>query len=730
MHVRRLRTGTPARSGAGRRIRAIGVAAAVLATALVAGAPPAPPAGAVPPRPADGRYHVVTVASSGSGQLAVDDLAAGPDGRMWYSAPAFATWAIGALTPAGERAVYPMPGPVLDLVAGSDGNMWAATADAIFRMGTGGGGTSFPLPPYGGPPASTTTIHELALGADGNVWYLRGGTTIGRVEPNGTITEFVQPDDGLSEIAAASGAAVWVADRNAHTLLRVTTAGAVTSTASPVSVPQALATGADGTLWVGGAGVGKLPPGGAGEVVTTEADVSHLAIAPDGGVWVADSFGISEVLDDGSLATRVVTGGTGDLTAGTDGYMWFARDFSEIAKVSWAPDPAGEFTGVEPARVFDSRSGLGRGGVTTPLASGSITPVQITGRGGVPADGVSAVVANVTVVGPTQAGFLTVWPAGGHLPTISNLNFVPGQTVPNLVTVGVGTGGQILVYNPAGVSHVVVDVVGWYADRWGAGGARYTSLSPSRRFDTRVGANGVPAAPLPPGGSLVVDVTGSSGVPSAGVTAVVMNVTVTEPTAAGYLTVHPGDGAVPLASNLNFSAGQTVANLVTVQVPDDGLVSFFNAVGTTHVIADVVGWYGPSDERGGRFIPVTPTRIVDSRPSRPIAGGESRLIQVAGRGIAPIVPAADVEAVALNVTAVSPTAAGYLTVYPDDDCQGPPFASNVNFTAGAVVPNMVLSDLGWHPSCSQRGSVEIYNPVGSTHVLVDVFGWFTGDTPP
>ena len=98
MHVRRLRTGTLARSGAGRRIRAIGVAAAVLATALVAGAPPAPPAGAVPPRPADGRYHVVTVASSGSGQLAVDDLAAGQDGRMWYSAPAFATWAIGALT--------------------------------------------------------------------------------------------------------------------------------------------------------------------------------------------------------------------------------------------------------------------------------------------------------------------------------------------------------------------------------------------------------------------------------------------------------------------------------------------------------------------------------------------------------------------------------------------------------------------------------------------------------
>ena len=151
------------------------------------------------------------------------------------------------------------------------------------------------------------------------------------------------------------------------------------------------------------------------------------------------------------------------------------------------------------------------------------------------------------------------------------------------------------------------------------------------------------------------------------------------------------------------------------------------------MIADVVGWYGPSDERGRRFIPVTPTRIVDSRPLvRSRAGSHG---DPGGRaGIAPIVPVVDVEAVALerhgrlaHRRRLTPP------WYPDDDCQGPPFAAASyadSHGGGGGAQHGLGRTLGWHPSCSQRGSVEIYNPVGSTHVLVDVFGWFTGDTPP
>ncbi len=69
---------------------------------------------------------------------------------------------------------------------------------------------------------------------------------------------------------------------------------------------------------------------------------------------------------------------------------------------------------------------------------------------------------NVTVTEPSAASFLTAWPAGQALPLAANLNYVAGQTVPNLVVAKVGAGGKVSLYNAAGSTHVVADVVGWY----------------------------------------------------------------------------------------------------------------------------------------------------------------------------------------------------------------------------------------------------------------------------
>jgi hypothetical protein len=89
-----------------------------------------------------------------------------------------------------------------------------------------------------------------------------------------------------------------------------------------------------------------------------------------------------------------------------------------------------------------------------------------------------------------------------------------------------------------------------------------------------------------------LQVDGRGGVPASGVSAVVLNVTVTQPTAGGYLTVWGDQTAQPTASNLNFSAGQTVPNLVVAPVGADGRVAFFNgSAGTVHLIADVAGYY-------------------------------------------------------------------------------------------------------------------------------------------
>lgn len=122
-------------------------------------------------------------------------------------------------------------------------------------------------------------------------------------------------------------------------------------------------------------------------------------------------------------------------------------------------------------------------------------------------------------------------------------------------------------------------------------GDRFNSLSPSRILDTRSGTGGF-SAPVGVGGTISPTVTGVGGVPASGVSAVVLNVTVTEPTASeGFLAVFPSGATRPMASNLNFVAGQTVPNLVMAKVGADGKVSVFNNLGTSHVIFDVVGWY-------------------------------------------------------------------------------------------------------------------------------------------
>jgi hypothetical protein len=80
--------------------------------------------------------------------------------------------------------------------------------------------------------------------------------------------------------------------------------------------------------------------------------------------------------------------------------------------------------------------------------------------------------------------------------------------------------------------------------------------------------------------------------------AVVVNVTATGPTAGGWLTVYPSDQVLPVARTLNFSAGQTVANLVKIRVGADGKLKITNTGGvmtggTVNILADIVGYYQP-----------------------------------------------------------------------------------------------------------------------------------------
>jgi hypothetical protein len=335
---------------------------------------------------------------------------------------------------------------------------------------------------------------------------------------------------------------------------------------------------------------------------------------------------------------------------------------------------------------------------------------------------VAAAVLNVTATNPTKQSFLTVWPTGLSRPTASNLNFGPGQTVPNLAEVGLGSNGKVNVFNPTGSVDVVVDVEG-YVGPAAAGTGLYHPLAPARITDTRLNS-GFPNSgdTLGPGGTLNVQVTGQGGVPASGVGAVVLNVTATNPTALSFLTVWPTGASRPTASNVNFVAGETVPNRVQVPVGTAGKVSMFNAAGSVDVVVDVGGYFTDSSDpsaTGAQFVPTTPARITDTRASSgfPNAGqtlgpGGSVVFGVSGAGG---VPAAAVAGV-LDVTVTNTTKSSVLTVFPRGFTR--PTASDLNWVAGETVANLTVAESG------RGGSVVAFNAAGSVDVVVDVSGWY------
>lgn len=235
---------------------------------------------------------------------------------------------------------------------------------------------------------------------------------------------------------------------------------------------------------------------------------------------------------------------------------------------------------VTPTRVLDTRSGPGQIGRFAPAETRNLS---VVGVGGVPA-GARAVVLNVTGVGPTRPTHLTVWPAGTAKPLSSNLNVPAGDVRANQVIAKVGQDGLISLYNNAGATDLVVDVVGWF----GATGQRFTPVAPARLWDSRGGPGAVGS--LGPAGVREVVVVGAGNVP-AEAKSVVVNITVVNPTAATYLTAWSTGSNKPATSNLNVPAGDVRANLAMATVGSGGKVSFYNNAGDAHVVVDVVGWF-------------------------------------------------------------------------------------------------------------------------------------------
>ncbi|MCU1391669.1 MAG: putative thermolysin family peptidase [Ilumatobacteraceae bacterium] len=509
----------------------------------------------------------------------------------------------------------------------------------------------------------------------------------------------------------------------------------VTATNAVGPGPASAASNAMTTITVPGAPTGVT----AAAASTSSINVSWAAPSSNGGSPII-SYAVTPSTGGSALAAVTVAGTSASITGLTPSTTYtFTVKASNVAgsgpgsasasattpaAVDSSPPPVTtptpKFVSLLPARLLDTRDG----GPTTDgqfsgiglRAPGSVTALTVAGRGGVAADA-AAVVLNITVTVAADAGYISVYPCGGDPPTASSVNYVVGQTIPNLVASKVGTNGQVCLFTQSQV-HLLADVSGYFPQ-----GSSLTSLVPARLLDTRPGqltTDGVSAGIGQAGAASVtqVQVTGRAGVP-ADASAAVLNVTVTGAQGAGYVTVYPCGGEPPTASNLNYVAGETIANAVVTKIGDGGKVCIFSQA-ATDLVADVNGYF-PSDPS---LTPLVPARLLDSRPTGLTTDGQSQAlgvrpagsvteVVVTGRGGVP----SNATAVVLNVTVTEAAGAGYATVYP---CGSePPTASNLNYGPGDTIANAVITQVG------AGGEVCIFTQQ-DTQLLADVNAYFAG----
>jgi hypothetical protein len=150
----------------------------------------------------------------------------------------------------------------------------------------------------------------------------------------------------------------------------------------------------------------------------------------------------------------------------------------QLAAAEHGTSTASSFVPIVPCRLTDTRAASQVGSRNTPLDATETVTLAVWGSNGncsIPASA-TGITSNVTAVDPSAAGFLTAFPAGGHRPLSSNLNWAANDPpTANQVTVGLSQDGTVNVYNSAGTVDVIIDIVGYYAPAQTAVPARPSS---------------------------------------------------------------------------------------------------------------------------------------------------------------------------------------------------------------------------------------------------------------
>ena len=468
-----------------------------------------------------------------------------------------------------------------------------------------------------------------------------------------------------------------------------------------------------------------------------------LNVQPDGKIVASGFYGLSNDQIDGDMVVvRLRADGSPDYTFGESGIL-FTDEIPNLYGLDVQVQPNGQLlisgvvlatsgsdirefivrlnatqpvsiNGLTPSRLADTRRGSPQGTINVAqkkYGSSSILELNISGVSGLPLHGIGSVILNVTATEPESDGYLSVY-ACGTRPETSHLNFVTNQVISTSVTTEVSLAGKICIYASA-PTNIIVDVNGWSAPNTG-----YVPIAPARLFDTRSlsphGLIKVDKKKYGVSAELRVKVAGVGSLPSSQFGSLNTSITVTEPSADGYLTVYPC-GTRPLASSLNFTAGQTISASVTTPVSSDGEICIYSSA-PTNVIADAFGW----SVAGTGITPVVPTRLIDTRSASPQGVisitqkkyGASDELRLPLHGAASL-PTSGMGSVQLTLTVTGSQEAGFITVYP---CGILPLASHLNFGAGQTIATAVTAQV------SADGEICVHSSQ-FVNIIVDINGW-------
>jgi streptogramin lyase len=696
------------------------------------------------PVPAARAATALTVTEYGAGLEAfslVDHVTPASDGNIWFVDNGN-NIQIGRVSPNGVITEFPnglpFPSSIQDLTWGPDGNVWyswschpfsgqppCSHTNGVARM-TGAGAVTlftdgFATDPYPGP---------LTVGPDGNIWFVTVSKQVGRLTPAGAVTVFEPPEDQRPgyELVVGPDGNLWspYACRSQESctewgLMRITTSGVFTpypTTDKPAEWTRQVTAGPDGNIWfASGSRIGRATTAGAvtyfSAGLTPGTLPQSFVLGTDRALWFAE--GSSERIgriDAAGTITEIhgltATVPIETLALGADGALWYGKK-QVVGKITGFAGAS--FHPVVPSRLLDSRTPVGGWGA--PLSDTAPRTLDVAGVGSIP-ETASSVVLNVTATQSTTGSFVTAWPAGLPRPNASNLNFGAFQTIPNLLTVRVGVAGRVQFATAAGATDLIADVVGYF-DEVAPGGAGFTGVAPERLLDSRTGLGGWPGRiAAGPSATRTLAVAGHGGVPPSA-TAAVLNVTATDSDTGSFLQVWPTGASRPNSSNVNFGPGETIPNLVVVGLGTGGQVSFFNAVGSTHVVADVVGYFDPASGDDYHALGSS-SRVLDDRTGTGLTGpwqaGQTRTLSVTG-GAVP----SGATGVVMNTTVTNGTAPSFVTVFPAGGSV--PTVSNLNFAPGQTIPNLVVSKV------SPAGALALYNQQGTVDIIGDVTGYFT-----